>query len=321
MYAAYWNLRAIPFLNVVDSRYFFTGDQHEEAVARFTFLAESGRLAGVLTGPYGAGKSTVLKRIADAIQGQNIPVVCMDAIPGGQLPMAKHILEAMQIEDASTSLPDALMSFWRAANAQPNKLVRTLLCIDEAHYLAADNGLYLAHYLTNLRITNPKTQTEEPLFTVIMAGAPELVPALQAEPSLCQRIQITFNLSPLSEEQTTGYVQHHMRAVGGDIWIFDSAALSAIYRYSGGLPRKINLLCDTGLMLGFAAQVPHVNAAIIHQAACDTGLTTLHTHPAAQSPAPQAPAAQPSAPPQAPVATPAQDAPTRIPLPNIPPRA
>ena len=279
MYAEYWNLKSNPFLNVVDRRFLFTGDQHEEAIARFVFLAESGRLAGVLTGPYGVGKSTVLKHVANSVENRHIPVIRMDAIPGGQLPMAQHILSAMKLDGPSTSLPDALMCFWRAAETRPDSLVRTLLCIDEAHYLAAENGLYLVHYLTNLRIFDRKSQTEQPLFTIILAGSPELLPAVQAEPSLCQRIQIVFNLSPLSPEQTTAYIQHHMRNVGGDIWVFDQSALDSICALSGGLPRKINLLCDTSLMLGFAAKATQINAAIVSQAACDTGLAPFLASP------------------------------------------
>lgn len=272
MYAEYWNLKGNPFLNVVDRRFLFTGDQHEEAIARFAFLAESGRLAGVLTGPYGVGKSTVLKHVAAAMETRRVPVIRMDAIPGGQLPMAQHILAAMKIDGPCTSLPDALMCLWRAAETRPESLSRTLLCIDEAHYLAAENGLYLVHYLTNLRLLDRKAQTEQPLFTIILAGSPELLPAVQAEPSLCQRIQIVFNLSPLSSAQTTAYIQHHMRTVGGDIWVFDQSSLDSIYQFSGGLPRKINLLCDTALMLGFAAKATQISAAIVSQAACDTGL-------------------------------------------------
>ena len=280
MYAAYWNLKDIPFLNVIDRRYLFAGDQYEEAIARFTFLAESGRLAGLLTGPYGVGKSTVIKHVASAIESRhNFPVLRMDAIPGGQLPMARQILAAMKIDGPATTLPEALMNFWQAAESRPDTLVRTLLCIDEAHHLAADNGLYLVHYLTNLRIPNRRAQTEEPLFTVILAGAPELLTSIQSEPSLRQRMQIVFDLAPLNRDQTAAYIQHHMRAVGGDLWVFDQAALDAIHRYSSGLPRKINLLCDVSLMLGFAAKLQQVTAPLVAQAAHDTGLVDTSRGP------------------------------------------
>lgn len=285
MYIDYWNLKTNPFLNVIDRRFLFAGEQHEEAIARFSFLAESGRLLGVLTGPYGVGKSTVIKNVTAAMEPYHIPVIRMDAIPGGQLPMAQQILAAMRIESSATTLPDALMSFWKAAETKPESLTRTLLCIDEAHYLAEANGLYLIHYLTNLRIPNRRNQTEEPLFTVILAGTSELLPSLQKETSLYQRVQIVYDLTPLTREQTTSYVQHHMRAVGGDLWAFDQDALDAVHRFSNGLPRKINLLCDTSLMLGFAANLTQINDAVVAQAATDTGLALLDQAPAERPPA------------------------------------
>jgi len=272
MYIDYWKLRSNPFLNVIDQRFLFAGEQHEEAIARFSFLAESGRLLGVLTGPYGVGKSTVIKHVAAAMDPEKVPVIRMDAIPGGQLPMAQQILAAMRIESSANTLPDALMAFWKAAEISPQSLTRTLLCIDEAHYLAEGNGLYLIHYLTNLRIPNHADKTEVPLFTVILTGAPELLPALQKEVSLSQRIQMVFDLTPLTRNQTTAYVHHHMRAVGGDPAAFSPGSLDMIHRYSSGLPRKINLLCDTSLMLGYAANLTTINEAVVVQSATDTGL-------------------------------------------------
>ncbi len=282
MYAEYWNLKSTPFLNVIDPALLYPGEQVEEAIARFFFLAESGRLAGVLVGPYGVGKSTVLKNIVTEVQSRTaLPVIRMDAIPGGQLPMAQQILELMKIEAPANTLPDALMAFWKSAETKPESVTRTLLCIDEAHYLAQEGGLYLIHYLTNIRIQNRRAHTEEPLFTIIMAGSPELRSAIQNEPSLSQRVQLIYELGPLSSAQTSSYIQHHMRAVGGDIWSFDRDALESIHRFSGGLPRKINMLCDTALMLGFASRAPHVSAAIVAQAAADTGLAPLEKEPAA----------------------------------------
>ncbi|HOO21177.1 MAG TPA: AAA family ATPase [Kiritimatiellia bacterium] len=273
MYAAYWNLKGNPFLNVVDPRFLYSVDQYEEAIARFVFLAESGRLGGVLTGPYGVGKSTVLKHVAAAIESRHrLPLIRMDAIPGGQLPMARHILADMKIGGPTSTLADTLMNFGHATEHGNASLTRTLLCIDEAHYLADGDGLYLIHYLSNLRIPDRRTQSETPLFTIILAGSPALLPAIQAHPSLQQRMQIVFRLAPLSREHTAAYIQHHMRAVGGDLWVFDQGALDALHRFSEGLPRKINLLCDTSLMLGFAAKAHQITAPIVRQAAQDTGL-------------------------------------------------
>ncbi len=274
MYVEYWNLKENPFLNATDTRYLFAGDQHEEAIARFSFLAESGRQAGVLTGPYGVGKSTILQHVAWHAEKMRIPVIRLDAIPDGKLAMARHILARMNIDGPSETLSEALMCFTRALElSSGNHLTRILLCIDEAHYLALENGLYLVHYLSNLRLLNKSSGRDEPLFTIILAGSTDLLEAIRDEPSLSQRMQIVFDLSPLTEEQTTAYIHEHLRAAGGDLWVFEREALDAIFHFSGGIPRRINLLCDTALMLGYAGKVNHISASVINQAASDIGMS------------------------------------------------
>lgn len=296
MYTSYWNIKANPFLNIIDERLMFPGDQHEEAIARICFLIESGRLAGLLYGPHGVGKSTVLENVAHFAASQNLQSIRMDAIPHGSLYMTRHILSALKIDGPTSTLAESLMTFRTYVDSHPRSLARTILFLDEAHYLAEDDGLYLVHYLCNMRIPPHSGHPEQPLFTIIMAGKPSLEPLIQDYPSLRQRVQLVFNLGPLTREQTYAYIQHHMRAVGGDIWSFDEASLDAIFQHSGGIPRKINLLCDTSLMLGFAGKVNQVNAAIVHQAARDTGLSMPPSHAQIQAPgtAPRPPTAAPA---------------------------
>ena len=161
------------------------------------------------------------------------------------------------------------------AQARNRNLARHLLLIDEAHYLATGQGFYLAHYLTNLRIPATGAQAETPLFTIIMAGTEALRESIKEFESLRRRIQLDWTIRPLSPQQTSEYVQHHMRAVGGDIWSFGRDALDAVYHFSQGIPRSINNLCDTALMLGFASQASQIGSDIIDQAAQDTGLASL----------------------------------------------
>lgn len=276
MYTAYWNLKGNPFLNAIDRRYLFAGDQHEEAIARLAFIAESGRLAGALTGPGGVGKTTVLSNVAATIKARyHLPILRLDSVPDGHLPLTRHILATLKLDATARTLPEALMQFQSLAEMRTDSPLRTVLLIDDAQYLVAGPGIHFLRYLVNLRIPNRITQAEEPLFTLILAGTPELLPAIQADPAFAQLLQIFFRLDPLSDAQTTAYVQHHMRAVGGDIWSFDRPALEAIWCYSGGLPRRINLLCDAALMLGFAAKATQVSAALVEQAAHDTSLSPL----------------------------------------------
>lgn len=271
MYTQYWNLKENPFLNTSDTRYLYQEGQYEEAIARFSFLAAHEHQVGILTGLHGTGKSTVLQYVATVVRQQKLPIIHMDAIPDGQLPMARHIMDQMKISGPDSSLPEALMCFTQAAGARPDALARTLLCIDDAHYLSGKDDLYWLHYLSNIRLQMRSGQCQ-PLFTIILAGTPDLVAMVKRVPSLSQRVQIMFTLVPLSEPQTGAYIQQHIRSVGGDMWVFEPAAIAEIFRVSNGIPRIINMLCDTALMLGFAARATQINAAIVRQAAEDTGL-------------------------------------------------
>jgi general secretion pathway protein A len=275
MYTAYWNLRESPFLNVVSDRLIYMTDQHQEGIARLYYLIDQERIAGLLTGAYGVGKTMTLEYLHRRAAKAKIPVIKVDAIPNGSLPMARHILRCLNLPDQAQTLPEALMSLQAYCQSSSHSLTRSLLLIDEAHYLAAGDGFYLAHYLCNLRIPATAHRDERPLFTIILAGTEDLRVSLQERESLRRRIQLDWQLRPLTQTQTTEYIQHHMRAVGGDIWSFSKDALDAVYTYAQGVPRSINNLCDTALMLGFAAQAPSINREIVVQAARDTGLDRL----------------------------------------------
>ena len=276
MYTKYWSLREPPFLNVVNDRLVFITEQHQEGLARLIYLVEQGHMAGMLTGPYGVGKSLTLDQVSRHAQKLRLPVLHVDAIPDGSLPMARHILRSLGINQDHQTLPELLMLLQAYCQANNSRhLTRHLLLIDEAHYLASGRGFYLAHYLTNLRIPATATQAETPLFTIIMAGTEALRESIKDFESLRRRIQLDWTIRPLSPQQTSEYVQHHMRAEGGDIWSFAREALDSIYHFSQGIPRSINNLCDTALMLGFASQASQIGSDIIDQAAQDTGLASL----------------------------------------------
>ena len=275
MYTKHWNLCEQPFLNVVDERLVFATEQHQEGLSRLIYLVEQGSMAGMLTGAYGVGKSLTLAQLHRHANKMRLPTIRVDAIPDGSLPLTRHILRFIGINEDYQTLPELLMALQAYCQSGGRNLTRHLLLIDEAHFLAHGDGFYLAHYFCNLRIPASSNRSETPLFTLILAGTEELRQSVQNFESLRRRIQLDWHISPLTSVQTSNYVQHHMRACGGDIWSFSREALDAIYHYSQGIPRSINNLCDTSLMLGSAAAAIQVSLGIVEQAAHDTGLDSL----------------------------------------------
>lgn len=281
MYTKYWNLTSSPFLSVDSEKLLYPSPQLEEGVARLFYLIDQERLAGLLTGPYGIGKTFLLGCLARRTAQLKLPLIRFDAIPNGALPMARHILRSIGVDAAPTSLPDALMLFQQAVVQQSGRLVRHILIIDEAHYLGTDEGLYLVHFLCNLRIR--ANGRDMPLFSIILSGTPNLNEMVNRYDSLRLRIQLSWVLTPLTAQQTVEYVQQHIRAAGGDIWIFTEPALRAVYECSQGIPRSINNICDTALVLGYAARQSAISPEIVMQAARDTNLLPVQR---AEQPAP-----------------------------------
>ena len=301
MYTSYWNLRSSPFLNSDDESFLYPSEQLREGVARLYYLIDQERVAGMVTGPYGVGKTFLLSCLVRRTQKAKIPLVRFDAIPQGGLPMACFLLDALGIDDKPATFADAMMTFQRRCMDGGRGLVRHVILIDEAHFLAEGDGLNLVHFLSNLRIRTPSG--DRPLFTIVLSGPPSLGPLVDAYESLRRRIQLVWTLDPLSRQQTFEYVQQHMRAAGGDIWAFSGAALDAIHTYSGGIPRNINNICDTALMLGYAAGANAIGPDIVREAADDSGLSPANGHFDSNTQPPQ-PAVQPPAAPQPPYPVP-----------------
>ncbi len=271
MYTAYWNLRESPFLNVDNEALLYPSPQLQEGVARLYYLIDQERTAGMLTGPYGVGKTFLLSCLVRRSKSLNLPLIRFDAIPDGSLPMARHILQRLEIKGDTPTLADALMLMrTRCMETERRPLSRHILLIDEAQYLTEKDGLYLVHFLCNLMIETPKGHKN--LFTTILSGTPQLAESIRNYESLQRRVQLSWALKPLDERQTIEYVQHHMRSAGGDIWSFSLEALKAIHVYAGGVPRNINNLCDTALMLGFASRASSITPELVQLAAADTNM-------------------------------------------------
>lgn len=275
MYNDYWNLRVSPFQNVTDDSLIFMTPQHREGIARLYYLIDQERIAGLLTGDYGVGKTMTIEFLYRRAVKARIPTIKIDAIPNGALPMMRHILRCLKQPEKMETMAEALMTLQAYSHAHPHSLTHWLLLIDEAQHLASDDGFFMAHYICNLRIPPVGDKKERPLFTLILAGTEDLREALANRESLRRRIQLDWQLKPLSHSETCEYVQHHMRTAGGDIWSFNQESLDAVYTFSQGNPRSINNLCDTALMLGFAARASAITPRIVEQAARDTGLDRL----------------------------------------------
>jgi len=267
MYFKYWGLRERPFQNMADARFAYLSDQHREGLARLLYLVEEQKLGGTLVGPYGVGKSMIIELLAEKVRGRNGEhYLQFDAPLAGAFALAKQLVanlgHTQTIFDISSAL-EALQNHFSDVNSSAAHLV---LVIDEAQMLRQAADYEFLHLLCNLRMRRRDGSLGNPAITLLLVGHQDLVQHLAAEQSLAQRLQLFWRLEPLNSQQSMEYVQHRVRAAGGDIWIFDEAALVEVHQAAQGVPRLINNICDTALLIGCAMRAPRITGAIMLQA-------------------------------------------------------
>lgn len=267
MYTDYWNLRENPFQNVADPRFAYLSSQHREGLARLVYLIEGRKLGGVLVGPYGVGKSMILEMISEKVRENNSShFFQVDATPVGSLGVAQQILNYLGKRERVADVASAMLALQCALTEDDNRSTHLVLAIDEAQFLREPQAFEFLHLLTNLRCPRRGNSLGENAITLILSGHLDLIRMIHGEISFCQRMQLLWELKPLTEDQTIEYVHHRMRTAGGDLWAFEDAALREIHQATEGLPRQINNLCDVALLLGCAAHAPKVGRELVLQA-------------------------------------------------------
>ena len=284
MYDHYWNLREKPFQNVTDVRFAYLAEQHKEGLARLIYLAKNQKTGGVLIGPYGVGKSMILELLAQNTRTDNSSkYLGISMMPGETMALARHILEFTGHSGKANDMTGALEALQNTVGNPKNDFPHTVLTIDEAQMIVDTATWQFLHLLTNITAPSRNDAPPRNAFTLILCGHVDLTNHLKLYQALAQRIQLVWNLEPLAENQTVEYIQQRIRAAGGDIWIFTDDAMRSIHRAAGGLPRLVNNLCDTALMLGCAGKLQKITREIAEQAVNDTQSTLLTQNDKQQS--------------------------------------
>lgn len=270
MYLDFWNLREHPFQNVDDTRFAYLSDQHHEGLARLVYLVQNRKLGGVLTGPYGVGKTMVIELLAHQLRKDHeTRFARIDYFPSSPAALARYVLSAMGYDEEALDKVTEAMDIIRILRKDQKNLRHTTMVIDEAQSITDPQVYQLLHLLMNISLLDEQNRPKSAAFTVILAGYSNMTQLLSQEESLCQRLQMLWQLEPLNAGQVLEYVQHRIRVAGGDIWLFEADAIEILANASEGIPRQINNICDIALMLGYAANKPKISRSLMEQAVHD----------------------------------------------------
>lgn len=262
MYTEYFGFNEKPFKLVPNPEYLFLSKSHEIALAHLTYATDQGEGFVVLTGEVGTGKTTLCRNYLERLDentesayifnpnleyDQLLGTICNEFGIDTQETNAKEVLEK-------------LYAFLIRKNASDKNVV---LVIDEAQSLSIEN-LELVRMLSNLETTRSK------LLQIVLVGQPELEERLESYQlrQLAQRISLSYHLAPLSLNDTNAYIRHRLGIASkhrqSDLFTADACRLA--YRFSRGIPRLINIVCDRALLTAFSHNRPNVTKSVMQTA-------------------------------------------------------
>jgi len=268
MYKEFFGLRANPFNVNPDPRYLYLTRHTEEALACLTYGIQSRKGFVLLTGEVGTGKTTLINKLLEWLRLQQVATAFIFNSRLDVPQFLDFMMADFAIPCDSKSKSQVLQRLYNWLLDRYRAGETAVLIIDEAQNLS-DEVLEEIRMLTNL-----ETFTEK-LLQIVLVGQPELEQRLKQPQlrQLRQRLTLRAKTHPFNVEETRSYITQRLRIGGsnGD-QIFDPEAVGALYRYSIGVPRVINLLCEHCLVSAFVDQKKTVSAEMVDAVAKDFDL-------------------------------------------------
>ncbi len=273
MYKEFFGLRANPFNVNPDPRYLFLTRHTEEALACLTYGIQSRKGFVLLTGEVGTGKTTLINKLLEWLRAQQVPTAFIFNSRMNVPQFLDYMMADFGIPCDTRSKSQILMRLYNWLLERYRAGETAVLIVDEAQNLGDD-------VLEEIRMmTNLETSTEK-LLQIVLVGQTELETKLKQTNlrQLRQRLTLRAKTHPLSAEETKAYIVQRLRIAGSDghQQIFDADALAAIHRYSTGIPRVVNLICEHCLVSAFVDQQKVVTSNIVDAVARDFDLGDSH---------------------------------------------
>ena len=269
MYEEFWGLTSLPFENVADPQTFLESSQHIEALSRLLYVVQERKACGVLTSPYGCGKTLVLRRLFVELAPRGCRFSGVNNPRLSDLDMLRMILHGFIGEGVPAQKADVLMALENVFTQTTRDGKHSVVMIDEAH--AIENPAVFEELRLLLNFQTDKHY----MVSLIIAGQPELSAKIDNNKQLNQRISVKYQLAPLSPEETAQYIDYRLKKAGAQANLFSPENMQLIYRFSGGIPRWINNICHMTLMNAFLRGTREITHDIISETSRSFGQHSL----------------------------------------------
>jgi general secretion pathway protein A len=260
MYESFYGLKEKPFNITPDPDYFYMSQVHENAYTHLQYAIQENKGFVVITGEIGSGKTTLINLLLKNVKEDILVGVMSSAkcLPAEFIKMACQELE-LPIEGMDrVEMVDALQEFLLK---QFSERKRVVLIMDEAQHLPLET-------IEEIRMLSNLDTEKDHLLQMILVGQPELKAKLQQRQlkQFVQRITVHCHLRGLTKEETRQYIDHRIHVAGAKkANIFHQEAIEAVYEHSRGIPRMINILCDSALLYGYADDLKTIDKKAIEE--------------------------------------------------------
>jgi general secretion pathway protein A len=290
MYKKFFGLRANPFSVSPDPRYLFMTRHTQEALDCLTYGIQSRKGFILLTGEVGTGKTTLVNKLLELMHAQQVATAFIFNSRLDVPTFLTYMMADFGIPCDSQSKGQMLIQFYNWLLDRYRAGETAVLIVDEAQNLSGE-------LLEEIRMmTNVESFTEK-LLQIVLVGQPELEQTIKQPQlrQLRQRVTLRARTYPLTLGEMKLYVSQRLRIAGSNVEeMFDPEALAAIYRYSNGIPRVVNLICEQCLVSAFVDQHRVVTAHVVDAVAREFDLVDGSSLPIAAPPAPSSPRARPA---------------------------
>ncbi len=265
MYLSFYGLKIKPFQLKPDASFFFSSKGHKRAIAylEYGISQEDGFI--IITGEVGAGKTTLIRHLFQKLDQQRFVVAHLTNTNLDSDDMLRMVAASFGLPATNSSKATILLEIEQLLRQYDKEGKKILLLVDEAQNLTS-------HALEELRMLSNFQTDDKLLLQTFLLGQPEFRKTLLGNnmQQLRQRVIATYHLGPMDSAETRAYIEHRLVIAGwqGEPLLQDDS-FNVIYNFTGGIPRKINTLCDRLLIMGCLEELRTITGQEVNEVIAD----------------------------------------------------